>query len=78
MDWVIHVSLLLHFVSLHCASQNATEAFETKKTERTDKFMDTFNSVSSSIDNIYKSLTRSETIKDGGTAHLDLDNRDVS
>lgn len=53
-------------------ARNATKAFEEKKRERYEKFMEAFKHISGNIEKIYKSLTKSDTHV-GGTAYLNLE-----
>eukprot|EP00002_Diphylleia_rotans_P023070 TRINITY_DN4533_c0_g1_i4.p1 TRINITY_DN4533_c0_g1~~TRINITY_DN4533_c0_g1_i4.p1 ORF type:complete len:1175 (+),score=260.58 TRINITY_DN4533_c0_g1_i4:389-3913(+) len=55
-------------------AKEASEKFNKCKQDRYELFMKAFNSISESIDHIYKELTRSNTQMIGGTAYLDLEN----
>ncbi|KAJ3126687.1 Structural maintenance of chromosomes protein 1 [Nowakowskiella sp. JEL0407] len=54
-------------------AKDAKEKFNALKVERTNRFVEAFNHVSSRIDGIYKELTRSRTFPLGGTAYLSLE-----
>ncbi|GAB4841723.1 hypothetical protein Ancab_022445 [Ancistrocladus abbreviatus] len=56
--------------------KEVADKFNSVKEERYNKFMDAFNHISSSIDKIYKQLTKSSTHPLGGTAYLNLENED--
>ncbi|KAM1764999.1 hypothetical protein ACFX11_004182 [Malus domestica] len=52
------------------------DLFNSVKQKRYELFMDAFQHISSSIDKIYKQLTKSNTHPLGGTAYLNLENED--
>ncbi|KAH9729365.1 Structural maintenance of chromosomes protein 1 [Citrus sinensis] len=56
--------------------KQAADAYNSVKQKRYGLFMEAFNHISSSIDRIYKQLTRSNTHPLGGTAYLNLENED--
>eukprot|EP00474_Spongospora_subterranea_P000493 CRZ00951.1 hypothetical protein [Spongospora subterranea] len=64
------------FEAAKVLSKEAADSFNVSRQQRLDKFMDAFNHVSNSIDEIYKQLTRSARFPLGGTAHLSLENPD--
>ncbi|KAI9320899.1 hypothetical protein BX666DRAFT_2017874 [Dichotomocladium elegans] len=54
------------------ATKRAKEEFVKIKKERYARFMDAFSHISSTIDTVYKDLTKTDVFMNGGTAYLTL------
>ncbi|KAL7719581.1 Structural maintenance of chromosomes protein 1 [Entamoeba marina] len=64
------------FEQIRKDTKTASDNFLALKNQRTKLFMDAFEHISSTIDPIYKELTRSSRHPLGGTAYLSLENTD--